>query len=453
MNLNRVVNGEVPEPEVLTPLDQNSVVSSEMDHMKALELAKVLWQQAMSKFQTYNVAMNTFAPFVECNASFQSSEVFANERVILHVYIQTSCPFPIRFSQLNVCVGNREYDEQCVIADVNSSDLYLEPNKLKHLSFTFPPDARDVGESIQVSSVVLKLGSGANTVLFTWDFLASPKSCSNIRVSTKQMLQKDAPATVKIWSDINPILACSILNRRPLVHVTVKHSPPALINEIYQVSIVMKSEETWPINDLRGTVVLENGQFEETIDGTFIALDIDSILDGSTSKRLEFAIDTLTPGDECEKNVFLRSTTGGVRNFHVSIRYSVFDKVSLPKTEEPREVKCLCISDHSLSINAVASFKLSSSLFNQDFGIFKHVAPGDCFINMIAIECCSPWPVELQSGTVSLAGDVVTTVNGLSSNIVQGIILEEGETANDVVYMRCKKEVMFPGGDFVYFRT
>lgn len=447
MNLNRVVNREVPEAEVLTPLDKNSSLSSESNHLKALEQANLLWKHAMSESQTYNVAMNKFVPFVECKTSFQSAEVFANEPVILHVYVQTSCPFPIRFSQLNVYVGNREYDEQCVIADTNSGDLYLEPNKLKHLMFTFPPDARDVGESIQVSSIVLKLGAEANTVLFTWDLLAAVQTRSTVRVSTKQMMQKDAAATVKKWSDINPILTCSILNRRPLVNVTIKHNPPALINEIYKVSIVMKSEEKWLIKDLRGTLVLENGQFEETIDGTYLGVDIDSILDldQSTSKKLEFAIDSLAPGEECEKIIYFRLTNGGVTDFRVSIRYSVLDKVVLPKSEDPREVKCICISDHSLSIKAVPSFKLSSSLCNQDFGIFKHVAPGCRFINMITIECCSPWPVELQSGTISLAGEIVTTVNGLSSNILQGIILEQGETANDVTYMMCKKDVIFPG--------
>lgn len=439
MNLIRVVSGEAPEPEPLTPLDGDFGAGPENDHGEASKNAWDLWGQKMADPAAYDVDMNKLAPFVECRTSFQSRQVHANEAIVLHVYLQTSCTFPIRFARLNVNTGNRLYDERCVVTDDKSGALYLEPNKLKHLTFAFCPDPKDVGDFVQVSAVTLQLGAEANTVMLSWNMLVTPPTVT--RLSTKQMMQNDAPAKVEKWSDIDPIAQCRILTRRPLVNVTVVHDPPALIHEVYKVTFVMKSEETQKIESLRGSLALVDDKSEDTYLGT----DLNSVLGASSLKKIEFSVRELCPGEVCEKSVYLRFATAGGRNFSACVSYSVFDQVCVPGEDDRRDVKCLCVSDHTVMVDAVPAFRLSTILRNKDFESFRHVVPGGRFIAVVTVDCCSPWPVELERGAVRLAGGAVFAINGTRSDMLAGVVLKRGETAKEAICLTCDEGVGLSG--------
>ncbi|CAB4044282.1 Hypothetical predicted protein, partial [Paramuricea clavata] len=68
----------------------------------------------------------------------------------------TTCPFPIRFNSLSVLFNNPNYNSLCVVNGANNSDvseegdLYLEPKKIKKITFTFTPLPEDVGKHIEV---------------------------------------------------------------------------------------------------------------------------------------------------------------------------------------------------------------------------------------------------------------------------------------------------------------
>ena len=71
---------------------------------------------------------------------------------------RTTSPFPIRFTSLSVSFNNPNYNSICAVnvPGSNSSeaydegDLYLEPRKIKKLTFTFTPFPEDVGKHIEV---------------------------------------------------------------------------------------------------------------------------------------------------------------------------------------------------------------------------------------------------------------------------------------------------------------
>nr|XP_039247855.1 trafficking protein particle complex subunit 11-like [Styela clava] len=458
MNLIRVISGKVPDPEPLTPLDKYEEVGAESDHVEALEAAKHLWAKAMSDPKVYNIELNNLAPFVECKTSFSSANCNANEAVVLHIYLRTSCPFPIRFSQLSVSLGKQVYDEYCVIVDSTLKqnaegqselgDLYFEPNKFKHLSFSLPPDQSDVGKSVQVKSIILKLGGdeGANVAILSWNIAEqlAVQDFSMPIMSTKKLLQINAQAVVERWSDIVQIQSCNILHRPPLIEVDISHNAPALINEVYRIRITVKSNEKELVENVRAIVRLEAGQSDEIIHSTFLALDSSSVLSCPSTKALEIEFSNLSSDEQVMRDVYVHAIKFGTRRFSAQVTYDVFDEVIVQKTEKiAHKTRCSCFIEKSVSFDAVPAFELTSKLTGPDFDSFKHVRPGGTFMAAIKLQCQSPWPIEIDSGSIEMKSQVITTANGIKSNTLTGIVLEEGECASDIMCLCCKEDVLF----------
>jgi hypothetical protein len=97
-----------------------------------------------------------------CKIKFSSSFVLIfKDDLLLFLNCRTTSPFPIRFNSLAVCFNNPNYNSLCVVSVPGSSnsdvsdegDLYLEPKKIKKITFIFTPFPEDVSKHIEVGAL------------------------------------------------------------------------------------------------------------------------------------------------------------------------------------------------------------------------------------------------------------------------------------------------------------
>lgn len=452
MNLIRVISGKIPDPEPLTTLEKSDESWSESDHIEASESAKHLWMKALSEPKMYSVELNNLVPFIECKTMFPSEQFTANEPVILHVFLRTSCPFPIRFSRLSISFESQNYDQYCVLLDstmqhqnedslYDVGDLYFEPLKFKKIIFSFPPDASDVGKLIQIASITLRLGGEGvgNCAVLKWNSTCHDAVTSQ-ETGPKLMKKSDDPSIMN-WEDIVPNHSCEIKQRTPLMKVDVLHSAPMLLNEVYRIQITVSSQEKDTAENVTAIVRLELNHQEDLFHTTFMALTPGTVFSSPATKALEINFDNMAPGATVSKDLFVHATKSGTRHISTRVSYGIDDKIMIEKVPPvPHDTHCVCTQEVLISFNAVPAFQMTSQLVTMNFGVLKYIQPGNMFVTMVHIQCCSPWPIEIKGGSVSLVSDAVEAPDGTESQALCNVRLEEGEKASDAICLFCKDD-------------
>ncbi|XP_053406849.1 trafficking protein particle complex subunit 11-like [Mercenaria mercenaria] len=109
----------------------------------------------------FNVEMQNIVPCVECKAQFTSATLAAGQEIEVEVYLRVKCPFPVRFSKVNISLNNPMYNQYLEVIDGHGisaaseskskeGNLYLVPSTPSCYKFSFLPVQEDIGSQLEV---------------------------------------------------------------------------------------------------------------------------------------------------------------------------------------------------------------------------------------------------------------------------------------------------------------
>ncbi|XP_027056003.1 trafficking protein particle complex subunit 11-like [Pocillopora damicornis] len=97
------------------------------------------------------------------------------------------------------------------------------------------------------------------------------------------------------WDELKVISKIKIEPRKPKVNITLKHERPALINELYELQLVVESLEDTPLKDLRAWLGFQDEQ-ESPERGALIYSEVPAAdqAERDATNFLEFTVDGKT---------------------------------------------------------------------------------------------------------------------------------------------------------------
>ncbi|KAL9982030.1 hypothetical protein ACROYT_G010816 [Oculina patagonica] len=427
-NLIQVMSNECPEPEPGCDFE-------------AVEEAKELWKTLKASPQTpqvFTIQMEQIAPFVECKVVFDSFTTTADSTIILQIYLRVSCPFPIRFSKLAVFFSNQFYNQQCIVETgltQGEGGLYLLPAKTKVIPFQLVPQPEDVGKQLQVTSVALELGSHesrcAVLVWSGWEGEAATANNSFVSYGLKSASKEDQID----WDDLKVVSKIKIEPRKPKVNIVLKHEPPALVNEFYELQLVVESLEETPVKDLRVWLGFQD-EHESAESAALIYSEVPAAnqATGQTKSFIEFT--EKETNEKIERCYFVKCSQVGSRTVTAKITYSV--DVQVESNSPP--VTCTCVKENSVVIKTVMPFEISLSLTNLKLERLDQVFEEEPFLLLAGIKCTSPWPVTMVTTTLNMSPEVNIVGEEMGSQL-QGISLQQGESASECYCLAVREGV------------
>ncbi|KAJ7378712.1 Trafficking protein particle complex subunit 11 [Desmophyllum pertusum] len=393
-NLIQVMSNECPEPEPGCDFD-------------AVEEAKELWKTLKVTPQTpqvFTIQMEQIAPFIECKAVFDSFTTTADSTILLQIYLRVTCPFPIRFCKIAVFFSNQFYNQQCVVETgliQGEGGLYLLPAKTKVIPFQLVPQPEDVGKLLQVTSVALELGSReSRCAVLVWSGWGGETAIVNnyfVNYGLKSASKEDQID----WDDLKIVSKIKIEPRKPQIDIKLKHEPPALVNEFYELQLVVESLEDTPVKDLRVWLGFQD-EHESAENAALIYSEVPAAHQavGQTKSFIEFTVKETN--QKIERSYFVKCSQVGSRTVTAKITYSV--DVQVEPNSPP--VTCTCVKEDSVVIEIVMPFEISLSLTNLKLERLDQVFEEEPFLLLAGIKCTSPWPVTMVTTTLNMSPEV-----------------------------------------------
>ncbi|XP_046841121.1 trafficking protein particle complex subunit 11-like [Xenia sp. Carnegie-2017] len=424
MNFIRVISGDSPDHEPGCDVE-------------AIEEAKEQWKVLMKQGpHVVNIQMSNIAAFVEVKAIFNSQRIKADSSAILDVYLRVTCPFPIRFNRLAVHFNNQNYDSLCVINGPGSDnlevpekgDLYLEPRKIKHIMFTFIPLPEDVGKQIEVSQVVLDIGSReVCCVVLMWN--GGGASVSNNADSTllglgsqqNETLSEDA----KEWKQLRISSKLSVLPREPNVIIEFEHKQPSLLDEIYPLKLRLTNNEDTQISNVKCEVRTNSEKSTTQSESVWLSLN-DLEFEKDNQHFVSFDVTEVT--GKVERQLYFKTSHAGKTVLDFTVMYYV---TVLINSSEHR-VECLCSKTASTTVESLEPFKTTCSLVSKEFIAVEKIPDEELFMLLIDIKCISPWPVCIHSAKLILSAEVQLDEDETDSQLTGGMfLLDLNESASE----------------------
>lgn len=442
MNLIRVIAGGPPDYETLP--DTENVVKE--DNMKEInQPINQLWTSALIQPKVHSIEMNNLVTFVNCKVRFEKETFHADEVVVLNVYIQTVCPFPIRFAGLSLSLGRLEYDQHCVVSKLTikgRNDLYFEPYKFKKIDFRFPVHPEDVEKSIQVLTVEMHLSSdtessNGNPALLMWN-----GTCNNasITVTAQDPRVQNAmkQTAVKTWGEIIPNMTASITRRSPKIQLDVENFSVALQNEVYPIKIKVTSHEKQEAKNITVIVRLEPGQPDEVFQSTLLGLEANSILSSSSKKAIEIGFGDMAPGRTETNTVYMHSKHIGKKSFLTRLSYDIDVKVftGIEDKSKSHLITCNCCQETKVSFDTVCGMDVTAEMLDRDFAPLTSGEPCGIIIGFVNITCAASWPIEIKIAKVLLSSKhnhISIDMDNNISKCIKNIILKKDEVATDAI--------------------
>ncbi|XP_068181246.1 trafficking protein particle complex subunit 11 [Antennarius striatus] len=423
-NFIRVLTNEVPDPE--PECDASSIAA-----------ARSLWsdRMALAGSNELTVEVQDYIPFIQCKARFQSPSFHVDQPIQLQVFLRADTPHPLSFSKLAVSLSNQEYNQWCVLESSALDDMNLLPGKPKCFTFSFVAQTEDVGKKIEMTSIEVMLGSDSGRCVFvSWrgaggDAVSTHEALQASRSSRRWARSMEACQELD-WDMLTMQHSTMIISRVPQISVQLSHHPPALINEMYCIRLIVQSQEPCTAKDVKLTAGLKPGQDANLGMTTYVTLDGSKVCDDSPPALLtDVPVGDLNPGEMLQRCVYVKSVSTGARVFLLHVSYSVDTAV------EGRQVVCRCHKDETVTIETVVPFEVSTKFVSTKFEPMDRVAVDIPFLLMADVLSTSPWPLQLEASSLQLLS--VTSSSPPLKSQLQGVVLQTGECASECFCLQC----------------
>lgn len=108
--------------------------------------------------------MNNILSCVDSKARFTQTTYEVDQKVVIEVFIKSTCLNSLLFSYLSVTINTPNYSNEFAVSEGNPQEggnsnptLLFENNQVKRFLVEFVPDSTDIGQEIQVISVFLNV--------------------------------------------------------------------------------------------------------------------------------------------------------------------------------------------------------------------------------------------------------------------------------------------------------
>uniref|UniRef100_A0A2D4J4X0 Trafficking protein particle complex subunit 11 n=1 Tax=Micrurus lemniscatus lemniscatus TaxID=129467 RepID=A0A2D4J4X0_MICLE len=440
-NLIKILMNENPDPE--SDCDAASV-----------KAAQKLWADRVSLAgnNIFTIEVQDFVPFVQCKTKFLAPSFHVDVPIQFDVYLKADCLHPLQFSKLCVNFSNQEYNQYCVMEEnypkfhilepSTQGTLCLIPGKTKKFPFKFVAKTEDVGKKIEITSVDLILGSeSGRCVILKWHGGGGDAAASREAVLAARSFKRQSklPDNEVHWNSLTIQASTMIISRMPNISVQLSHEPPALMNEMYCLTVTIESHEKTVAKDVKLTAGLKPGQDANLTQKTHVTLNGTEMCDDSYPALLpDIPLGDLQPGEKLEKIVYIHCGTVGTRMFLVYVSYLVNAVI------EGKEILCRCHRDETVTMETVFPFDVAVKFVSTKFEHLDKVFTDVPFLLMTDILSASPWALTIVTSQLQLASSVVP-VDQLES-CVENVVLQTGESASECFCLRCPPLTTGQGG-------
>ncbi|XP_023686517.1 trafficking protein particle complex subunit 11 [Paramormyrops kingsleyae] len=423
-NLFKVLMKEVPEAE------------PDCDPA-AVRAAHALWSEraAQAAEDEVMVEAQDCVPFVQCKARFLHPSFHLDVPVQLHIFLRADCPHPVHFSKLCVSLSNQDYNQYCCVSEGSSESqgLCLLPGQTHMFAFRFVARTEDVGKKIEITGVDLILGRESERCVFlNWRGGGGDTASAHEALQASRSFKRRdrLPEQQVDWDTVTIQASTMIISRVPRISVQLLHSPPALSNEMYCMTITIQSLEDTVAQDVKLTAGLKPGQDANLTQTTHVTLDGSEACDDSHPALLpDIDVGDLQPQEKVEKPLYIRCSTTGSRIFLVHVAYTMNACI------EGKDIVCKCHKDETVTIETVIPFEVAVKFMSTKFEHLDRVFVDVPFLLMTDILSSSPWPLHLLSSRLQLAPSMAAVDQPQCQ--VEHVVLQTGESASECFCLTC----------------
>uniref|UniRef100_A0A8C4PYM1 Trafficking protein particle complex subunit 11 n=1 Tax=Eptatretus burgeri TaxID=7764 RepID=A0A8C4PYM1_EPTBU len=381
----------------------------------AIEVAKNLWKEpgSVKSNNVITVEMQNYVPFVECKAAFLQESFSVDSPVKFQLLLRASCPFPQRYSHLSVTFNNQAYNAHCMVSGSCDSPCSTEPptegelcllvGKVQRHDFSFVAQTSDTGKAIEV-----RAGKSAICIIKMFMCIQQKK--------------------ISDHNNSSIFFRNTFYSPMPRLALRVEHDPPALSFELFRLRVCTQSREEQPVSDVQLTISLQPGQDANLSQTTHVTLDSNVQCDDSFPSFLHnIPLGNLQPGDQVEKDVFVKTTLVGSRIFLISVAYTVTAMVG----DEEHHLSCRCQQVRT-SQNGRAIFVTQVSFVSlSQFEPMTRIYSDDPFLLQTNILSLSPWPITIARGCFQLQPPMASPDGDPASQ------LKQDEIGSDCCCLQC----------------
>lgn len=411
-NLNKILKRQLPDPEPgLSNID--------------LPHAKDLWTASCASADPpfVTVDMSNVASCVESKARFTSTQSHVDKPVLIEVFVKSACPHSIKFSKLLVTVTTPSMSTELpasIMGATEDDPLLFETNTVKVFLCQFIPDQRDVGSEIQITSILLHMGSeGDRNIILRYSCVSNESGGAD---DVCPELQHFRPTPIKSinFDSLRVQSTTHLVPRTSLLDVSIQHDTPALLGEWYKVHIEMLNNEQYNISSLSLDIALipsvDDPHQELT---TQLCKDVSGEL---VSLPMQLVIGDLPVNSKKEVCFYVRALRLNTRNLLIKAKYLMLD-AALGNNAESWNA-----SDKVVTISVVKPFDVLTKFVSLQLDPLTKGVALEPLIAMPHTECLSPWPIVIHNSSFELAPNV-SLVDETFISQLQGLELQKGEMA------------------------
>lgn len=480
MNLLNVLSGLEPKPlstSLIGHKDESPMVSAVPTNDAQEKWNSVYATVAKSDLI---IEMNAMVSFVQCKAQFLQSEISVNSCVRLNVYFRTTCPSRIRFTELFVHFNHPSYDKFCCIQEETSKSpvelandvegkLVFEPWKVSCLKFEFPVDVTCLTDKLTINCISLGMAcdrSAVQKIQFKWietcaDASTSfdKSSCSTQGGKSHDQISDSKDAYID-WNSVQSVMSAKVIQRPPLIEMTISHPSPAILDEVYPIEINLKSLETEHIAK-KVTLVVSLVNHDGTtsgLEGFRLNTSLDDLdVNSSAVPSCTTKFDDLKPDQSSTVVVYLKGSTAMDVQLSCKMTYCV-EHIPVHSCFESdvvlNTITCESMLTQSTDISLLSPLSVSSKLLSGSFAPLDFVEIHQPFIVRVDSTPATKWPLRIISAHLELNSDQSFRFSENSTSAIDDVNLGEGEVLVDCISLKLNEsqtvteqnlENLFPG--------
>jgi len=419
-NLLKVVEGEVPDPEIMYEAS-----TSEGD--------RSCFENAMASKKLLTIPMTTIAGFVECRAAFDADSFHADEEVYIKVYLRSTAVMPVKVSNLSVIFSNQAYN-QLSFSTLNeesadgkhSNYLVLNPETVKCVSFSFILLPADIGSRLEVNHIRFNIGRQAVLVWNGAGIDANYQS-SELQQSGYGRVSVMRNRTGDInWSSVQIHPYADLVPRKCNILLNFIHDAPSYVGEYHPIKIEVVNAEDHEITDICIKVRIEIKDEEQSTRTSCILKSIPNDRGDESEKddELLFEGGNLAPGAQAVSCFYLHSQHDVEEKIIAEVEYFVV----VPCGDSQSSVKCKCMKEETLAVRVLSPIAVSYRFSNMQFRMIDKINAMEPFLLFCRLGISPEWPILIKSTSFQLS-DRVSLKSGGSTGQLTDTELSDGTEA------------------------
>eukprot|EP00048_Salpingoeca_helianthica_P017630 m.238257 g.238257 ORF g.238257 m.238257 type:complete len:1119 (+) comp21685_c0_seq1:209-3565(+) len=363
-NFMRVIQNHEPSPEA------------------GLKSASEAWSRAKAPSLPMLVDMTDLKDVIDCKVCFAARSGEAHSTITLFVVLFSHLPLPLTFDTIRVGFNSPSYKAAPLQCDGASpeTEQALVPATAKVLVVTLPTMASSA-HVLKVKSVSIQLGDPARQLQLSWKIATDlPKHIVALNSPTKERLESMP------FAELAPQPVISIVARHTKLAITLKHAPPALVQERHTVTAVVSNGEADRARDVRLRIrLMDTADPPQAL--TLGTVTLASEQSGSPTSEVVATVGDIAAGGEALVSFVLCFAGPLTCNLQLHAEYHAAGAESLHVKDLTAKIECV--------VPFEVSFHLETLAHNKIDYIHDRLQPAERVLLLPEVRSLVPWAVEV----------------------------------------------------------